>query len=73
MTNRIKYSETKIDDCFFCKLSKRDKDFITHNKDFYSIYDTYPVSPGHALIIAKRHVVSLLDIASSEWVVFKIF
>jgi len=51
-------------DCLFCKL-KREK--IFENEYFYSVFDIHPVSPGHALIIPKRHVISLLDLNSKEW------
>jgi diadenosine tetraphosphate (Ap4A) HIT family hydrolase len=51
-------------DCIFCNL-KREK--IFEDKYFYSVFDIHPVSPGHALIIPKRHVISLLDLNSKEW------
>ncbi len=52
------------ENCLFCKL--KDKR-IFENKYFYSILDIHPVSPGHALVIPKRHVVSLLDLKKEEW------
>lgn len=34
---------------------------------FFSIFDKYPVTPGHALIISKRKFVNLIEIQSNEW------
>jgi diadenosine tetraphosphate (Ap4A) HIT family hydrolase len=54
--------------CIFCNSNDN---WIFENKYFYSIFDIHPVSPGHALIIPKRHVVSLLDLQDKEWSTFK--
>lgn len=53
-----------VESCLFCHLQHKS---IFANDCFYVILDTHPVSPGHALIIAKDHVVSLLDLDSSQW------
>ena len=55
--------------CTFCEIPKNR--FIFENKYFYSIFDGHPVSPGHALIIPKRHAVSLLDLNKNEWTYLK--
>lgn len=34
---------------------------------FYSQFDKFPTNPGHAEIVAKRHVVSLLELNEKEW------
>ena len=44
----------KKDLCPFCKR-RLDGDFIYENNSFFAVYDQYPVSPGHTLIISKRH------------------
>lgn len=46
-------------------------DWIFENKYFYAIFDAHPVSPGHALVIPKRHAVSLLDLKRNEWMSLK--
>ena len=38
-------------DCLFCNKSE----FILENEYWRCIYDNYPVSKGHTLIIPKRH------------------
>ena len=50
--------------CPFC--------FETHEKQFYEgkmvrgIWDSFPVSPGHALLIPKRHVPTWFDASAEE-------
>ena len=47
-------------DCYFCRVAAGLTDpFIFENRSFLGIFDTNPVNPGHALIIPRRHVVSL--------------
>ena len=53
--------------CLFCKIYKEGIDIIFENKYFYAQFDKFPVSPGHAEVIPKRHVVSLLDLSDEEW------
>jgi ATP adenylyltransferase len=53
-----------MEKCLFCELKK---EWIYEDKDFYSIFDHNPVSPGHALLISKRHAVSILDLNKEEW------
>lgn len=46
--------------CFFCEVDS--KDYIADNEQFYAVLDEYPVSPGHALIVPKRHIPDLLHL-----------
>lgn len=48
--------------CPFCHPEK----IIQENELAYAIYDKYPVSPGHALIITKRHVAEVFDATREE-------
>ena len=34
-------------------------------------FDKFPVNPGHAELIPKRHVASLLDLTDEEWITVK--
>ena len=50
-------------DCPFCG----DIDsIIDESKYWYAIYDKYPVSKGHTLLISKRHISSFFDLTSEE-------
>jgi len=39
---------------------------IAQNDTFFAVYDEFPVSKGHTLIIPKRHVESFFDITREE-------
>lgn len=53
--------------CYFCKVASGQADpFIFENRSFVGIFDTHPVNPGHALMIPKRHVVSIFDLNGEE-------
>ena len=51
--------------CPFCRLSRR-VEIICETTTCVAFYDGYPVSPGHALIIPKRHVASYRDLSRQE-------
>jgi diadenosine tetraphosphate (Ap4A) HIT family hydrolase len=57
-----------MSDCLFCKLEKVGPDAgLPATRHFFVRYDIHPQSPGHALVIAKRHVESLFDLSKEEW------
>ena len=49
--------------CVFCKPPE---EIILENDLAYAIYDKFPVSKGHALIIPKRHVADYFDMLLEE-------
>lgn len=57
------YSHRK-EQCLFCKIDS--KRIIKENNLSYLIEDKYPVTPGHCLIIPKRHFQSYFDITQPE-------
>ena len=57
--------ELKIDNCPFCTISQ-DREIILENASCLAFFDGFPVSPGHALIIPKRHVASYFDLTDDE-------
>ncbi len=50
--------------CPFCSIDKS-RQILTNDKA-YAIHDSYPVSPGHSLIIPKRHISSFFDATREE-------
>ena len=48
-----------------CILCDRE-DFFRENQLAWMKYDKYPVSPGHSLIITKRHIESFFDTTPEE-------
>ena len=50
--------------CLFCTLGAGR--IVLANELAVVIRDNFPVSPGHTLIIPKRHVVSFFDVTGDE-------
>jgi diadenosine tetraphosphate (Ap4A) HIT family hydrolase len=46
----------------FCSCTEK----VLENDLAFAIYDSYPVSEGHMLIIPKRHVSSCFEITAEE-------
>jgi diadenosine tetraphosphate (Ap4A) HIT family hydrolase len=56
--------KAKIHDCLFCNIpSER---IIAENEYAFAMYDEYPVTDRHALIIPKRHVDNYFQMTSDE-------
>lgn len=53
-----------MDDCIFCKIAKGEiPSSKVYEDDFVLAFlDLNPASPGHALVIPKRHAATLLDL-----------
>ena len=51
--------------CPFCKVES-EREIIASSLLSVAFYDGFPVSPGHALIIPKRHVSSFFDLSKVE-------
>jgi len=55
------------ENCFFCDIQKKDdKKRIAENEFFFSRYDDFPVSKGHAEVIAKQHVLSFFSMSAEQ-------
>jgi len=50
--------------CLFCDLAKHS---VIENSLCYMIYDKFPVSDGHSLIIPKRHMENIFEMSPDEW------
>ena len=51
--------------CPFCSL--RDSRIVAEDGPCIAFRDGFPVSPGHTLIIPRRHVASFRDLSPGEW------
>ena len=49
-------------DCPFCNPD----DILLENDLAFAKYDLYPVSPGHVLVVPKRHTASWFDLTPAE-------
>ena len=57
--NQITHKDNS--NCPFCNPNS-DRELIVESATAYAIYDKYPVSEGHALIIPKRHCANFFDL-----------
>ena len=51
--------------CPLCAGVER-RDTLAANDHAVAVFDAYPVSPGHALIVSRRHVADLFDLSVAE-------
>jgi len=58
--NKLKHQNP---DCIFCNP---ENEIITESATAYAVFDKFPVSEGHALIIPKRHVANYFDLTLNE-------
>lgn len=49
-------------DCIFCG----NPDIVIENDLAFAHYDSYPVNPGHCLVITRRHVASYFEATAEE-------
>ena len=64
MSNLKKSKNFKLD-CPFCSLSPS-REIIKSTPLAYAIFDIFPVSKGHALIIPKNHCSDYFDLTKEE-------
>lgn len=58
--NRI--SHPNPENCPFC-APEPERELLTESATCYTLLDKYPVSPGHALIIPKKHLPNYFDLS----------
>lgn len=51
--------------CLFC-YPDTNRELIVESATAFAIYDKFPVSPGHALVIPKRHCANYFDLTFKE-------
>ncbi len=57
-------TELMLKPCLFCELPQ--ERIVMANGLAAAIRDAFPVSPGHTLIVPKRHVATFFDTTSDE-------
>jgi diadenosine tetraphosphate (Ap4A) HIT family hydrolase len=55
------------ENCPFC-TNEPDRELIMESDTVFAIFDKFPVSKGHALIIPKRHCIDYFDLSAEEQV-----
>lgn len=57
----------KSESCIFCDIQTKVKDrIVDENALIYAIRDGFPVSPGHTLLIPKRHTLDYFGLTQAE-------
>ncbi len=55
------------ENCLFCNIQTNERTrIVTENELAYVIRDGFPITPGHTLIIPKRHAVDYFELVQSE-------
>lgn len=54
----------KVSGCVFCEMLS--SAYVIENDFFFGLFDKYPVTEGHMLIIPKRHAETLFELTSDE-------
>jgi diadenosine tetraphosphate (Ap4A) HIT family hydrolase len=57
-------SDTRPNDCPFCRVPP--ERIIDSNSCALTVADEFPVSPGHTLVILRRHIASFFELTSEE-------
>ena len=53
--------------CYFCETGKlKSNVIIAESESFYARWDDFPVSPGHAEIVARKHTPSFFELTVEE-------
>nr|WP_126456953.1 HIT family protein [Sulfuriflexus mobilis] len=63
LENKLEKKRDPNNPCLFCTDPRG---VSLQNELAYSALDTYGVSPGHTLVIPRRHVASFFDLAPEE-------
>jgi diadenosine tetraphosphate (Ap4A) HIT family hydrolase len=50
--------------CIFCAP---DREILAESALALAVFDSFPVSPGHALVVPKRHVATIFDMTDDEY------
>ncbi len=55
-------------DCLFCKIAQRaiPGDIVYEDSDLLAFSDIHPAAPTHLLIIPKRHIATVNDLADAD-------
>ena len=50
--------------CIFCSP---EREILAQNAHAIAVFDSFPVSPGHALVLPRRHVVTIWELGEDEY------
>ena len=50
--------------CIFCNP---EREIVAENESAIAVFDNFPVSPGHVLVLPRRHVETIWDLDEAEY------
>lgn len=50
--------------CLFCKPQR---EILAENERAIAVLDSFPISPGHALVVPRRHAATIWDLDAEEF------
>ena len=53
-----------LDRCIFCEP---EREILAQNARAIAVFDSFPVSPGHALVLPRRHVATIWELDPDEY------
>ena len=58
-----------MESCIFCKIAngKIKPEVIWENDSYIAFLDTNPISPGHTLVIPKKHTSYIFDLENKDY------
>lgn len=54
----------KPEPCIFCNP---EREILAQNAHAIAVFDSFPVSPGHVLVLPRRHVVTIWELEADEY------
>ncbi len=67
MTDVVSSQDGRESSCLFCDVVLlRDREILAENDSFLAVFDSYPVNPGHVLLVSRRHVETPFELSSGE-------
>ena len=60
---RSETETNRITDCIFCRMAIREANpvIVWEDEEIMAIMDLYPASPGHVLVLPKRHIENIYE------------
>jgi histidine triad (HIT) family protein len=60
----VKIMNRPTEDCLFCRMGKHEADHVQvlEDREVLAILDLYPATPGHMLVMPKKHIETLYEI-----------
>ena len=53
-----------LERCIFCEP---EREILAQNARAIAVFDSFPVSPGHALVLPRRHVGTIWELDPDEY------